>query len=204
MRAGAASSASSVTAAPPDSSTPTRVVGLPEGPVKVLTSSWGGSGALMGDGSYYNWGYNQAGQLGDGTTSDSDVPVHVPLPKKVLQVFQGGSGAKNGQTIAILSDSSLWTWGNGTHGQLGNGSRTSSSNPIRIALPDGARPASVASGGYATYAIDASGKLWAWGRNDDGQLGTGQSGPDQPAPVPTGLFLSQVSSTAQNAAGLSR
>jgi len=93
----------------------------------------------MRDGSYYNWGYNEAGQLGDGTTSDSAVPVHVPLPKKVVQVFQGGSGAKNGQTIAVLSDSSLWTWGNGTHGQLGNGSRASSSNPIRIALPHGAR-----------------------------------------------------------------
>jgi alpha-tubulin suppressor-like RCC1 family protein len=187
-----------------DSATPTRVVGLPPGPVQALTSSWGGSGALMRDGSYYNWGYNEAGQLGDGTTSDSAVPVHVPLPKKVVQVFQGGSGAKNGQTIAVLSDSSLWTWGNGTHGQLGNGSRASSSNPIRIALPHGARPAGVASGGYASYAIDTSGKLWAWGRNDDGQLGTGQSGPDQPSPVPTGLLLRQVSSTAQNAAGLSR
>jgi alpha-tubulin suppressor-like RCC1 family protein len=187
-----------------DSSTPTPVVGLPQGAVKALTSSWGGSGALMASGQYYNWGYNQAGQLGNGTTTDSAVPVHVALSKPVVQVFQGGSGPKNGQTIAIVSGDSLWTWGNGTHGQLGNGSRSSSSSPIHITLPRGARVASVSSGGYTSYAIDTSGNLWAWGRNDDGQLGTGHSGPDEPSPVSTGLSLRQVSSTAQNAAGLSR
>jgi alpha-tubulin suppressor-like RCC1 family protein len=184
------------------SSTPTPVVGLPAGPIKALTSSWGASGALMADGSYYNWGYNQAGQLGNGTTTDSAVPTHVTLPAPVDQVFQGGSGAKNGQTIAILANGTLWTWGNGTHGQLGNGGTNSSATPIRITLPGGAKAANVASGGYASYAIDVSGTLWSWGRNDDGQLGTGGRGPDQLTPVSTGLSLTQVSSTAQNAAGL--
>ena len=61
-------------------STPTPVVGLPHGVVEALTSSWGGSGALMGDGQYYNWGYNRSGQLGNGTTTNSPVPVHVILP----------------------------------------------------------------------------------------------------------------------------
>jgi alpha-tubulin suppressor-like RCC1 family protein len=184
------------------SSTPTPVVGLPAGKIKALTSSWGASGALMADGAYYNWGYNQVGQLGDRTTTDSAVPVQVALPGPVDQVFQGGSGAKNGQTIAILANGTLWTWGNGTHGQLGNGGITSSKTPIRIVLPGGARAAKVASGGYASYAIDQSGKLWSWGRNDDGQLGTGRRGRDQLTPVSTGLSLTQISSTAQNAAGL--
>lgn len=184
------------------SSAPTPVIGLPEGKVKTLTSSWGGSGALMADGSYYDWGYNQAGQLGNGTTSDSAVPVSVALPAAVDQVFQGGSGAKNGQTIAILAGDSLWLWGDGTHGQLGDGTADDATTPIRITLPEGALPAAVASGGYASYAIDHSGRLWAWGRNDDGQLGTGRSGPDQLRPVSTGLSLAQISSTAQNAAGL--
>jgi alpha-tubulin suppressor-like RCC1 family protein len=183
-------------------STPTAVTGLPEGRVKTLTSSWGGSGALMADGSYYDWGYNQAGQLGDRSTADSTVPVHVSLPGPVDQIFQGGSGATNGQTIAILADGSLWTWGNGTHGQLGNDSTRSSATPIRITLAPGARPVKVASGGFASYAIDQTGRLWAWGRNMDGQLGTGSSGPDQLTPVSTGISLTQISSTAQNAAGL--
>jgi alpha-tubulin suppressor-like RCC1 family protein len=186
------------------SSTPTPVVGLPTGPIKALTSSWGASGALMADGSYYNWGYNQAGQLGNGTITDSAVPIHVALPEAVDQVFQGGSGARNGQTVAILANGTLWTWGNGTHGQLGNGGVNSSKTPIRITLPGGAKAAEVASGGYASYAIDLSGNLWSWGRNDDGQLGTGRRGRDQLIPVSTGLSLTQISSTAQNAAGLRR
>jgi alpha-tubulin suppressor-like RCC1 family protein len=181
---------------------PTPVLRLPAGKIEALTSSWGGSGALMADGSYYDWGYNQAGQLGDGSTTDSAVPVRVPLPGPVDQVFQGGSGPANGQTIAVFADGSLWTWGNGTHGQLGNGGTRSSAIPIRITLPRGAKPVTVASGGYACYAIDQTGRLWAWGRNTDGQLGTGSSGPDQLTPVSTGITLTQISATAQNAAGL--
>lgn len=185
-------------------STPTPVTGLPAGKVKALMSSWGGSGALMADGSYYDWGYNQAGQLGDRSTADSAVPVRVALPGPVGQAFQGGSGPTNGQTIAILADGSLWTWGNGTNGQIGDGTTRSSASPVRITLPEGARPVKVASGGFACYAIDQAGRLWAWGRNQDGQLGTGSSGPDQRTPLLTGLSLTQVSSTAQNAAGLGR
>jgi alpha-tubulin suppressor-like RCC1 family protein len=186
------------------SPTPTPVVGLPDGTVTVLTSSWGGSGALMSDGSYYDWGYNAAGQLGNGTTTNSSVPVHVVLPASVVRVFQGGSGAKNGQTLAILADGSLWAWGNGLWGQLGNRSRVGSTTPITITLPSGARAASVASGGFTSYAIDSSGRLWAWGRNDAGQLGTGGSALFQLTPVPVGLSFRQISSTAQNVAGLSR
>lgn len=181
---------------------PTAVLRLPGGKVKALTSSWGGSGALMADGSYFDWGYNEAGQLGDESTRDSAVPVQVSLPAAVDQVFQGGSGPTNGQTIAVLADGSLRTWGNGTHGQLGDGSTRSSATPIRIALPRGAKPVRVASGGYASYAIAQTGRLWAWGRNTDGQLGNGSSGPDQLTPVSTGDLPEQISATAQNAAGL--
>jgi len=187
-----------------NASVPTPVMGLPQGEVKALTSSWGGSGALLANGSYYDWGYNAAGQLGDGTTADSSVPVHVVLPGAVAHVFQGGSGPKNGQTIATLSNDSLWVWGNGMHGQLGNGVVHNATAPIRIVLPNGAAPASVSSGGFATYAIDRSGKLWAWGRNEAGQLGTGTSGRNQRRPLSVGISLRQISSTAQNVAGLSR
>ena len=157
-----------------NSSTPTPVVGLPSTTrVTALTSSWEGSGALLSNGTYFNWGYNASGQLGDGTTTNSDVPVQVALPAAARQVFQGGSGPKNGQTVAILANGSEWAWGDNDRGQLGNGTRVSSAVPLRVDVAQGVSFVRVSSGGFASYAIDRLGRLWAWGDNKSGQLGTG-------------------------------
>jgi len=183
-------------------SAPTPVVGLPNGiKVTALTSSWEGSGALLGNGDYYNWGYNAAGQLGNSSTTNSAVPVKVGLPDPVTQVFQGGSGPKNGQTIAILQNRAVWTWGNNDRGQLGIGSQTDSHVPVPVHAPREVSFVTVSSGGYATYGIDQSGRLWAWGDNRSGQLGTGSAAELATLPVKVDIHLSQVSSTAQNVAG---
>ena len=185
------------------SPTPTPVIGLPPtARVTALTSSWEGSGALLATGAYYNWGYNAAGQLGDGSIVNSAVPVQVKLPAPGRQVSQGGSGPANGQTIAILADGSVWTWGNNQHGQLGDGGTANSHVPVRVNVPAGVTFVKVNSGGYACYAIDSSGKLWAWGGNQNGQLGTGSGTPIETSPVDVGIRLTQVSSTASNVAGL--
>ena len=120
----------------------------------------------------------------------------------VRQVFQGGSGAKNGQTVAILANGSVWAWGDNDRGQLGDGTRVSSDVPLRVDVPQGVTFVKVSSGGYASYAIDRSGRLWAWGDNRSGQLGTGSSTTMATKPVSVGIRLTQVSSTAQNVAGL--
>ncbi len=184
-----------------NTSVPVPVVGLPESvSVTALTSSWEGSGALLGNGSYFNWGYNAAGQLGNGSTANSGVPVQVPLSEPVRQVFQGGSGPKNGQSIAILTNGAVWAWGDNDRGQLGNGTRTSSDVPLQVDLPKGVSFATVSSGGYASYAIDGSGRLWAWGDNRSGQLGSGRGTAVSTTPVNVGIRAAQVSSTAQNVA----
>jgi alpha-tubulin suppressor-like RCC1 family protein len=183
-------------------SKPTPVVGLPSGErVTALTSSWDGSGAMLANGDYYNWGYNAAGQLGNGSTTNSAVPIKVATPKPVVQVFQGGSGPKNGQTIAILRGGGVWTWGNNDRGQLGIGSTTDSHVPVPVHVPKDVTFVKVSSGGYATYAIDKAGRLWAWGDNRSGQLGIGSETHLAVLPVDVGLTLSGVSSTAQNVAG---
>ena len=185
------------------SSTPVPVVGLPStAHVTALTSSWEGSGALLSNGDYFNWGYNAAGQLANGSTADSAVPVHVALPAAVRQVFQGGSGAKNGQSVAILADGSVWAWGDNDRGQLGVGTRVSSDVPLRVQVPKGVTFVKVSSGGYASYAIDRTGRLWAWGDNKSGQLGTGSGTVIATKPISVSIRLTQVSSTAQNVAGL--
>ena len=184
-----------------NSGTPVPVVGLPSTSlVTALTSSWEGSGALLSNGAYYNWGYNAAGQLGNGSTNDSDLPVHVRLSEPVRQVFQGGSGPKNGQTVAILTDGSVWAWGDNDRGQLGNGTTTSSDVPLKVEVPYRKTFVAVSSGGYASYAIDGSGRLWAWGDNRSGQLGTGSGTAIATTPIEVGIRAARVSSTAQNVA----
>jgi alpha-tubulin suppressor-like RCC1 family protein len=184
-------------------SAPTPVVSLPSGEkVTALTSSWEGSGALLADGNYYDWGYNAAGQLSDGTTTNSSVPVEVVLPGPVAQVFQGGSGPGNGQTIAILENGTVWGWGDNDRGQLGTGTQTNAPRPVRIHLPKGVTLVKVSSGGFASYGIDQSGRLWAWGDDRNGQLGTGTQRRTVTLPFDVGIHLTQVSSTAQNVAGL--
>jgi alpha-tubulin suppressor-like RCC1 family protein len=179
-----------------DTGTPVAVSGLPAGRVIALTSSYGDAGALLADGSYYDWGYNRGGQLGDGTTTEHATAVRVRLPVPVRRVFQGGSMTDNGQTIALLSDGQLWEWGDGRFGQLGDGRRIDRASPFRLTEPRGVRFVAVNSGGGANYAIDRRGGLWAWGLNFEGELGDGSSTTLSTRPVRDPLEAAQVSSTA--------
>jgi len=184
------------------STRPVAVAGLPSEPIRAIGSSWENSGALMADGSYYDWGYNQAGQLGNGTTTNSDTPVRVDLPTKAEQVSLGGSSGENGQTVAILTDGSVWAWGQGGTGQIGDGKVKNSTAPTRVDVPSGVSFDRVISGGSTVYGIDSSGAVWAWGQNNVGQLGFGAASALTDRPSKVGIDLSCVSSTAANVVGL--
>jgi alpha-tubulin suppressor-like RCC1 family protein len=178
------------------STSPVQVTGLPQEQIISLQSSWENSGALMADGSYWDWGYNAAGQLGDGSTLASDVPVQVGLPAAVDTVSLGGSLSNNGQTVAILSNGSVYTWGSDLYGQLGIGSSKDRGHvPVAVKLPAGTTFVSVASGGAAQYAIDTTGDVWAWGENNVGQLGIGNT-ENKSSPASVGIDASQVFSIA--------
>jgi alpha-tubulin suppressor-like RCC1 family protein len=159
------------------SRTPVQVAGLDGGAVVQLVASFANSGALLSDGTYYDWGYNAAGQLGDGRIGrESDVPVRVPLPRRVRQVALGGSIWDNGQTLVLLHNYAVWAWGNDSWGQLGDHAERSEPSPVRIYPPPGVTYVSVATGATTSYAIGAGGKVFAWGNSDNGQLGDGQGG----------------------------
>lgn len=187
---------------------PTPVKGLPPGKtVKAVTAAWGNEGVLYTDGSFYDWGFGQAGQIGNGTTANALTAQRVALPAPAAQVSEGGSVASNGTTLAILSNGSTVAWGNGSHGQIGNGSASDALRPTAVKVPSGVRFTQVNSGGATCYGIGKDGSLYAWGTNKQGQLGIGKSPsqvPQETSPVSVGLHLTQVSSTASNVAGYAR
>ena len=183
-----------------NSISPVLVTGLPAEQVISVQTAWEDFGALMADGSYWDWGYNKAGQLGDGSTSVSDVPVQVSLPASVASVSQGGSLSNNGQTVAILTNGSVYSWGENAYGQLGIGAfKGHKPLPVAVLVPAGTTFVSANSGGASEYAIDSTGNVWAWGQNNEGQLGIGST-VNQSAPVSVGIDASQVFSIAYDVA----
>jgi alpha-tubulin suppressor-like RCC1 family protein len=164
-------------------STPVPVKLPPGADVARLTASWTNSGALLTDGTYYDWGYNAQGQLGQGVIGGfSTLPLRVKLPGRVREVFLGGSLPRNGQTLALLTNGDLFAWGDGRRYQLGTGTTATQPSPVLVRLPRGLRFTKIATSGATSYGITGRGDVYAWGYNLFGQVGNG-SHQDAQAPV---------------------
>ena len=120
--------------------------------------------------SLYGWGINSDNQLGDGNTTNALSPLVITLPSGVTPVA-GAGGADH--TLMIGSDGNLYAWGNNDFGQLGIGNLTTESTPVKVSLPAGVIPVSVAAGNDHSLAIGSNGTVYAWGHNAFGQLGNG-------------------------------
>ncbi|MEG0595479.1 MAG: chromosome condensation regulator RCC1, partial [Aurantimicrobium sp.] len=90
--------------------------------------------ALGSNGKTYAWGANFSGQLGNGTNTDSDVPVLVQAPAGVT--FTSIS-AGSSHSLALGSDGNTYAWGYNWYGQLGNGTNTDSDVPVLVQAPAG-------------------------------------------------------------------
>jgi alpha-tubulin suppressor-like RCC1 family protein len=149
-------------------------VQFPAGTVVArVFASYVNGGALTSTGAYYDWGANNNGQVGNGSTTSADAPVLVSLPQRVVKATQGGSIGGNGQTIVMLGDHSLWAWGADSSGQLGDGGTQNQLSPIQIQSPTGVLYARLSCGGWDCYAISTTGTVFAWGQNGWGQIGNG-------------------------------
>jgi alpha-tubulin suppressor-like RCC1 family protein len=145
--------------------------------------------ALTSSGAVYAWGYNADGELGNGKTASSDVPVKVKLPGKATAIAVGGNLYGVGGTIAgpghglaLTSSGSVYAWGYNVDGQLGNGRTKSSSVPVKVKLPG--KATAIAAGELHSLAMTSSGAVYAWGGNNLGQLGDGNyKGSDVPVRV---------------------
>jgi len=146
----------------------TAVVG-PEGLTVAQVSAGGYHSCLLaGDGGVWCFGDNTYGQLGDGTNTPSNVPVQVSdFPGLVREICSGFD-----HNCAELTDGSVYCWGYGGDGQLGQGSFSNTDTPVLAALaPDLALH--LACGNDHTCAVLTTGAMACWGDNEDGGLGNG-------------------------------
>ncbi len=136
--------------------------------------------ALTTGGELLAWGNNNRGQLGIGNTTSSDTPVPVSLPPgtTVTAIAAGES-----HSLARTTGGHLLAWGDGSAGQLGDGSTMDSEVPAPVALPPGTRARAVVGGCFHTLALTTKGKVLAWGDNGQGELGNGHSGNTMDTPV---------------------
>ena len=131
-------------------SLPAQVSGLPQ-PAERVSANGRHTCAGLVDGTLWCWGWNQYGELGDGTTADRHGPVAVGVfAGDVAQVSAG----VNHDSCAVRADSSVWCWGSDGFGQLGDGQSAFRATPFRVL--QGAVAANVP-------ASNASSHVWLFG-----------------------------------------
>ena len=143
-------------------------------------SIYAGHGHIVGirdDGSLWAWGYNQFGQLGDGTTENRATPVQVGTDTDWVSVV-----ATTRRTMAIREDGSLWEWGR----DIGFSHELSEYHTIPVQVGTDTDWSSISLGRSSVVAIKTDGSLWAWGINELGQVGDGTT-EHRPYPVQVGV-----------------
>jgi alpha-tubulin suppressor-like RCC1 family protein len=172
--------------------TPVQVPGL-AGITKVA-AGYGFSLALRSDGTVWAWGVNNAGQLGNKTTSDSAFPVEV----RVSQATSISAGGSSGYAIRTTTDgATLWAWGGNDSGQLGDGSLLSRPTPEPVTAA--ADVAQVAAGGKFVIELATNGSISGWGDDEFGQLGNTATQAPVTHPIETiagGSGITQLSAGA--------
>jgi len=191
------------TASSVDSTIPVKVVqepGVMEGKriVKIFVAQFH-SCALSDDGQMFCWGDNLYGQLGDGTTTLSAVPVRVggALASKTITDI-GGSG----NTTCAIAEGKIYCWGQNHKGQLGlnstGGTHTSpalvTAGNTSTTLPTSYTATALSTSGSRSFLMCAvaDGKAYCWGQNDVGSVGNNTGSANATVNLPTKVYDSGV------------
>jgi alpha-tubulin suppressor-like RCC1 family protein len=118
--------------------------------VRGLYAGCGDTLALTSAGKVLGWGSNSSGQLGHGTSTRSIVPVRAKIPAGTA-VTAISAGCIH--SLALTSKGRVLTWGDNDDGELGNGATSSSSTPVRVALPAGLAATAIGAGPAARFSL---------------------------------------------------
>ncbi|MCX6853589.1 MAG: S8 family serine peptidase, partial [Verrucomicrobia bacterium] len=163
-----------------DSPTPVKASNLRD--VVMVASSGYCSYALKSDGTVWSWGINTSGLLGLGLPSSGLInrtPQQIPSLANISWISAGSLHA-----MAVRSDGAVFTWGQNTNGQLGDGTTTTRTSPVTV--PGLSQIVQVDAGWVHSIAVDKNGAVFAWGRRGStsyNELGDGDLSADALSPV---------------------
>src|SRR5271165_152133 len=158
--------------------------------VKAIAAGGDHSLALLDNGTLMAWGDDESGQLGNGKTSEE--PVELPVAVKGLTGVKAIAAGAN-DSLALLNNGTVWAWGEGEAGELGNGTVKQSATPVQVKGLTGVK--AIAAGGEFDLAVLSNGTVEAWGSNEFGQLGDEEVEETSDVPVPVSS-LSGVTAVA--------
>ncbi len=169
---------------------PTPVAVSPAWGVNTITAISAGeyhSLALDNTGKVWAWGMGTYGQLGNGGNSVQPTPVAVTASwgsNTIIAIAAGGT-----HSLALDNTGKVWSWGQDNNGQLGdNAALSNQSVPVAVSVPWPGTITAISAGQSSSFAIDNTGKVWAWGFDQFyGSLGDNATLADQPTPVPVSI-----------------
>lgn len=127
---------------------------------KTVSPGYGFTTAIRSDGTLWAWGYNELGNLGNGTTVDSNIPIQIGTDSDWESIASGG-----GYSCGIKSNGTLWAWGRPI---LGLATYTGSIGPIRQPFQVGTANnwKFISAGDASGLGIKDDGTLWVWGTSN--------------------------------------
>lgn len=130
--------------------------------------------ALLSNNSVKCWGYNNVGQLGDGTTTNRNTPVTVMgLPDSAIKSLALGYDT----SCVVTATDEAWCWGKNDYGQLGRGTSLSAGREVPAkATHIGAAVLSMSMGDHHACAVTVENGLRCWGRGASYRLGNNATG----------------------------
>lgn len=153
--------------------------------VAAISAGYDHALALKNDGTVWAWGRDDVYQCGVDYVEGVNelVPVRAGSLSGVVTIAAGGW-----HNLALKSDGTLLAWGSNSYRESGSGSEdVNILVPVAVSIPTGERVARIAAGENHSIALMADGKLFAWGGNDDGQIGNGTDTQAE-FPVEIGVF----------------